>query len=59
MSGQLRGRVRFEKFVSKWFDWLMVSKEEMKEILNGTGWKVKEFIDSGDSQYVAIIEKIA
>ncbi len=59
MSGQLRGRVRFEKFASKWFDWLMVSKEEMKEILNGTGWKVKEFIDSGDSQYVAIIEKIA
>jgi len=58
MSGQLRGRVRFEKFISKWFDWLMVSKEEMKEILNGTGWKVKEFIDSGDSQYVAIIEKI-
>jgi hypothetical protein len=36
----------------------MVSKEEMKEILNGTGWKIKEFIDSGDAQYVAIIEKI-
>lgn len=59
MSGQLRGRVRFERFVSKWFDWLMVSKEEMKEILNVTGWKVKEFIDSGDLQYVAIIEKTA
>jgi len=59
MSGQLRGRIRFEKFVSPWFDWLMVSKEEMKEILNGTGWKVKEFIDSGDTQYVAIIKKIA
>jgi SAM-dependent methyltransferase len=58
MSGQLRGRARFQKFASKWFDWLMVSKEEMKEILNGTGWKVKEFIDSEDSQYVAIIEKI-
>ena len=59
MSGQLRGRDRFEKFVSPWFDWLMVSKDEMKEILNGTGWKVKEFIDSGDVQYIAIIEKIA
>jgi SAM-dependent methyltransferase len=57
MSGQIRGRVRFEKYVSKWFDWLMVSKEEMEKILNGTGWKVKKFIDSGDSQYVAIIEK--
>lgn len=59
MSGQLRSRVRFEKFASKWFDWLMVSKEEMKEILNGTRWKVKEFIDSENSQYIAIIEKSA
>ncbi len=57
MSGQLRGRVRFEKFVSKWFDWLMVSKDEMKEILNGTKWTVQKFIDSEDAQYVAIIKK--
>ena len=57
MSGQLRGRVRFEKYVGKWFDWLMVSKEEMQEILNGTGWKVNKFIDSEDSQYIAIIKK--
>jgi hypothetical protein len=35
----------------------MVSKEEMKEILDGTGWKVKKFVDSGNSLYVAIIEK--
>ncbi len=59
MSGQLRGRVRFERYISKWFDWLMVSREEMVEILNKTGWKVKEFIDSEDSQYIAIIEKMA
>ncbi len=59
MSGQLRERVRFEKFVSKWFDWLMVSKHEMQEILNGTKWAVQKFIDSGNAQYVAIIEKIA
>lgn len=59
MSGQLRSRVRFERFVTKWFDWLMVSKKEMKEILNGTGWQVREFIDSGNAQFVAIIEKLA
>lgn len=57
MSGQLRLRVRFEKYISKWFDWLKVSKKEMKKILKGTKWKVKEFIDSEDSQYIAIIEK--
>jgi len=58
MSGQLRGRDRFEKYVGKWFDWLMVAKEEMERILNGTGWKVKVFIDSEDSQYIGIIEKV-
>jgi len=29
----------------------------MKEILRGTGWKIKEFLDSGDSGYTAIMEK--
>jgi len=59
MSGQLRIRVRFEKYATKWFDYLIVSKEEMQEILRGTGWKIKQFIDSEDSNYIAIIEKAA
>ena len=29
MSGQVRIRARFEKAVTEWFDWLMVSEEEM------------------------------
>ncbi len=58
MAGQVRIRVRFGKYATPWFDYLMVSKDEMKDILKGTGWKVKEFIDSGSSQYIAIIEKM-
>jgi ubiquinone/menaquinone biosynthesis C-methylase UbiE len=57
MGGQVGIRSRYQLYVGRWFDYLMVSKEEMKDILGGTGWKVKEFIDSEDSQYVAIIEK--
>jgi SAM-dependent methyltransferase len=57
MSGQIRIRVRFEKYASKWFDYLMVSKEEMKAILEGTGWHVKQYLDSEGSNYLAIIEK--
>lgn len=59
MGGQVKIRIRFQKYVSRWFDYLMVSKEEMKELLKGTGWKVKEFIDSKDAQYIAIIERVA
>jgi len=57
MGGQLRIRIRFRKYVGRWFDYLIVSKKEMKEILKGTGWKIKEFIDSDDSEYVAFIQK--
>jgi len=35
----------------------MVSKEEMENILDGTDWKVKKFIDSEGSVYIAIIDK--
>jgi len=57
MGGQVKIKIRFGKYATKWFDYLMVLKEEMKEILNGTGWKAKEFIDSEDSRYIAITEK--
>jgi len=57
MSGQMRIRIRYMKYLGKWFDYLIVSREEMRGILKGTGWKVKKFIDSSSSPYVAIIQK--
>lgn len=59
MGGQVRIRIRYGRYATKWFDYLMVSKEEMEETLRGTGWKVKKFIESEDSEYVVIIEKVA
>lgn len=58
MSGQLRLRIRFKKYATRWFDYLIVSKEEMEEILKGTGWVAKESIKSKGSYYVGIIEKM-
>jgi len=57
MPGQLRIRIRFRNYIGEWFDYLIVSKKEMKEILQGTGWKIKKFINSKKSSYIAIIEK--
>lgn len=57
MPGQLRIRIRFKKYIGDWFDYLLVSKDQMKDILKGTGWKVRKFIDSDKSIYIAIIEK--
>jgi SAM-dependent methyltransferase len=58
MSGQVRIRIRYEKYKGRWFDYLMVSKEEMTQILSNTGWKVKEFLDIGDPYYIAIVKKV-
>jgi SAM-dependent methyltransferase len=57
MSGQIRLRVRYKKYITPWIDYLMVSKKEMNQILNGTGWELSRTIDSAGSQYIAIIEK--
>jgi hypothetical protein len=60
MGGQLKLRIRHKQYRGRWFEYLLVSKQEMKEILKGTGWEIKEFIDSDgerQSRYLAIIKK--
>jgi SAM-dependent methyltransferase len=57
MPGQIRMRVRYHKIVGDWFDYLFVSPAEMEELLQGTDWQIKEFINSGNPNYIAVIEK--
>jgi len=59
MPGELTIRVRYKKYKTPWFKYLIVSKKEMKRILDDTGWRVKRFIDSKGSAYIGIIEKIS
>ena len=58
MSGQLRIRIRHENVVGAWFDYLLVSQKEMKEILKGTGWEIRKILDEGQGpRYTAVISK--
>ena len=58
MAGQVRIRIRYLTYISPWFDYLLVSKKEIMNILRGTGWKVSRFISSKKGPaYVAVIEK--
>ncbi len=57
MPGQLRIRVRYKRYVTPWFDYLLVSKDEMAMILRDTNWRIKKFIDGKGGVYIAIIEK--
>jgi SAM-dependent methyltransferase len=57
MSGQLRIRVRFHDIIGPWFDYLIVSPDEMLTILEGTRWRrTRLFRDRGPG-YAAVIEK--
>jgi SAM-dependent methyltransferase len=58
MAGQVRLRVRHRELVTPWFDYLMVSPDELEQLLAGTGWQLARTLDSDDT-YVAVIEKDA
>lgn len=58
MPGQVRIRVRYKKYVTPWFDYLLVSKKEMKKVLAHTGWTPTDFIDGQSGVYIAIIKKL-
>lgn len=57
MSGQVRLRVRYRKYRTPWFDYLFVSKDEMREIVEASGWRVARFFESRNALYIAILEK--
>ena len=58
-AGQVRIRVRYRKYINPWMDYLLVSRDEVRQVLQGTGWAVSHFLDSDGPPYVAIIDKIA
>ena len=55
--GELKLRVRYRNHVTPWFEYLIISKRQMKKILQGTGWKVKRFLGSQGPAYIAVIMK--
>ena len=56
MSGQLRVRVRYRALVGPWFDYLIVSPDEMAEIIESTGWQIRRLIQDEGSSYVAVLD---
>ena len=57
MAGQLRLRVRHRQLATPWFDYLIVSHDEMRDIVDGTGWVVARFIPAEGGIYAAVIDK--
>lgn len=56
-GGQVRMRVRYGDYRTKWFDLLLLSRDELQELLQGTGWRIERFIDSDGPTYIAVLSK--
>ena len=58
LPGQLRLRVRYKTMIGAWFEYLMVSPEEMAEIVAGTGWHIAQIVPRENGvDYTAVLEK--
>jgi SAM-dependent methyltransferase len=57
LAGQIRMRVRYKQYCTPWFDWLLASRSEMKDIVQGTGFRMTGSVDSEGPRYVGILRK--
>jgi SAM-dependent methyltransferase len=56
LSGQIRIRVRHRRYATPWFDYLMVGPDELRDILEETGWHLARTLE-GEDTYIAVMEK--
>jgi hypothetical protein len=52
MGGQIRLRFRHRDLASEWMDWLFASPAELRELTDGSAWKVSDVFVDG-AQYAA------
>ena len=58
MAGQTRIRVRYRDLATPWFDYLFVSRPELRALLRGTRWRIEHLIDSDGPTYIAVLTKV-
>ena len=58
MPGQCRLRVRSRGLTTPWFHWLLVSRQEMRLLVRGTGWRLSRTLGTAPREaFVGILEK--
>lgn len=57
LPGQLRLRIRYQQYVTPWFDYLFSATEELERLLEGTGWRATRYARGEEGAYIALIEK--
>lgn len=55
MAGQITSRVRYQRTASEWFDWLVMSPDELAEVIAPSGWRVAETMPG--VRYAAVLTR--
>jgi SAM-dependent methyltransferase len=55
--GQVTIRLRYRDFTTSWFELLNLSPRELEELLEGTGWRIAELVQSSPPDYFGVLEK--
>jgi SAM-dependent methyltransferase len=58
LPGLIRMRIRYRERTTPWFDYLMVSLDEMSDVIDGTGWEIRRSFTDNGSSYAAVLEKV-
>lgn len=56
LGGQIRLRVRYKLYATPWVDYLMVSSDELEEIVAGTGWQLDRVLRD-DTFFAGVITR--
>jgi SAM-dependent methyltransferase len=56
-GGRVRIRVRFRGQKTPWFDYWFMSRDEVREVVEGTRWRLAKTIPETGPQYIAVLEK--
>jgi SAM-dependent methyltransferase len=57
MAGQIRLRIRYAQFRGRWFDYLFASQDEVRSIVERTGWAVSEMVGSPGPEFAVVLRK--
>ena len=55
LPGALRIRVRYRRYATPWFDYLLAGPEEMRAVVADTPWTLEETIGDEDGDYVGVL----
>jgi len=55
-SGEHRSRIRYRTFATPYFTSARMSVDELRDLLDGTGWTLSEVLDRGEGIYIAVLD---